>query len=195
MALFDKFTQKSKETIVAVTDDELHQLIADNKYNEADSLATSLQKYSNLCTFGEQPLEKRVQQKLHDAKLAFVNTIVLPTEKKDILDFLAHTMHHTRTGALNDAINLAANIGFKAAKTANTVGKMATLGLAGKVLDNAEKLTKKALTTKETELANAWTLKLQTLIRSAKDLYGGMFGGDKDFLRQIDDLKKQLNSL
>lgn len=195
MALFDKFTLKSNETTVAVTEEELNQILSDNKYDGADSLATYLQKYSNLCTFSEQPLEKRVQQKLHDAKLAFVNSIVLPTEKKDILDFLAQTMHHTRTGALNDAINLAANIGFKAAKTANTVGKVATLGLAGKVFDNAEKLTKKALTTKESELANAWTLKLQTLIRSAKDLYGGMFGGDKDFMRQIDDLKQQLNSL
>lgn len=195
MALFDKFTQKSNEPTISVTDKELNQFLADNKYVEADPLETNLQKYSNLCTFGDRPIEKRVQQKLHDAKLAFVNSFVLPTEKKDIIDFLVQTMHYTRTGALNDAISLAANIGFKAAKTAGAVGKVATLGLAGKVLDNAEKLTQKALTTKETELANAWTLKLEALIKSAKNLYGGMFGGDKEFLRQIDDIKRQMNSL
>lgn len=36
--------------------------------------------------------------------------------------------------------------------------------------------------------------KSQALIQSAKKLYGGMFGGDKDFMRQINDLKKQLES-
>lgn len=58
-----------------------------------------------------------------------------------------------------------------------------------------DKFTQKALTTKETELANACTLKLEALIKSAKNLYGGMFGGDKEFLSQIDDIKRQMNSL
>lgn len=58
---------------------------------------------------------EHVQRKLHDDKLAFVNSVVLPTEKSEIIDFLVQTMHFTRTGALSDAINVAANIGFKAA--------------------------------------------------------------------------------
>lgn len=194
MGLLDKIKQKKDVEAVVVAKDIIEKLIAENKYDQSDSVATVLQKYENLRMMSEQPTEKGAKQKLHDAMLMFVNSIVLPTDKKDILDFLVQTMHYTRTSTLNDAVNIAADLGFKVAKTAGMLGKVATLGMASKVLDDAEKLTKKALTTNDTELATAWTLKIEALLKAAKKQHGGnMFGGDKEFTRQLDAIKKQLD--
>ncbi len=197
MALFDKISQKKDTETVLVDKEVIERLIAENKYEQSDSFATALQKYENLRKMIEQPAEKVAKQKLHDAMLVFANSIVLPTDKKDIIDFLVQTMQYTRTSTLNDAINVAADIGFKAAKTAHFLGNVATLGIASKVFDSAEKLTKKALTTNETELATAWTQKIETLLAAAKKQYGGNLfggGGDKDFMNQLDALKKQLEN-
>lgn len=194
MGLLDKIKQKKDVEAVVVAKDIIEKLIAENKYDQSDSVATVLQKYENLRMMSEQPTEKGAKQKLHDAMLMFVNSIVLPTDKKDILDFLVQTMHYTRTSTLNDAVNIAADLGFKVAKTAGMLGKVATLGMASKVLDDAEKLTKKALTTNDTELATAWTLKIEALLKAAKKQHGGnMFGGDKEFRNQLDAIKKQLD--
>lgn len=194
MGLLDKIKQKKDVEAVVVAKDIIEKLIAENKYDQSDSVATVLQKYENLRMMSEQPTEKGAKQKLHDAMLMFVNSIVLPTDKKEILDFLVQTMHYTRTSTLNDAVNIAADLGFKVAKTAGMLGKVATLGMASKVLDDAEKLTKKALTTNDTELATAWTLKIEALLKAAKKQHGGnMFGGDKEFRNQLDAIKKQLD--
>lgn len=194
MGLLDKIKQKKDVEAVVVAKDIIEKLIAENKYDQSDSVATVLQKYENLRMMSEQPTEKGAKQKLHDAMLMFVNSIVLLTDKKDILDFLVQTMHYTRTSTLNDAVNIAADLGFKVAKTAGMLGKVATLGMASKVLDDAEKLTKKALTTNDTELATAWTLKIEALLKAAKKQHGGnMFGGDKEFRNQLDAIKKQLD--
>lgn len=194
MGLLDKIKQKKDVEAVVVAKDIIEKLIAENKYDQSDSVATVLQKYENLRMMSEQPTEKGAKQKLHDAMLMFVNSIVLPTDKKDILDFLVQTMHYTRTSTLNDAVNIAADLSFKVAKTAGMLGKVATLGMASKVLDDAEKLTKKALTTNDTELATAWTLKIEALLKAAKKQHGGnMFGGDKEFRNQLDAIKKQLD--
>lgn len=194
MGLLDKIKQKKDVEAVVVAKDIIEKLIAENKYDQSDSVATVLQKYENLRMMSEQPTEKDAKQKLHDAMLMFVNSIVLPTDKKEILDFLVQTMHYTRTSTLNDAVNIAADLGFKVAKTAGMLGKVATLGMASKVLDDAEKLTKKALTTNDTELATAWTLKIEALLKAAKKQHGGnMFGGDKEFRNQLDAIKKQLD--
>lgn len=135
-----------------------------------------------------------MSKKLRESLLIFVNSISLQTEKENILEFLIHSIHYTRTTTVNDALNVATELGLNAVKTANKVASFATLGIAGKVMDETEKLIQKSLLSEEAELAKVWEQKLTSQITLAKDKYCSMFGGDKEFASQIADRNRQLST-
>lgn len=193
MALFDKIRKNKEEVeVISMEKEEFEAIVTENLYSQSDDLNTTLGKYKNLVSLSEKPLEKSLKPKLHDAMLVYVNSINPLTEKADILNFLTQTMQYTRTSTVNDALNVAAGLGIKAVKAASFIGDISTFGMTKGIMDQAEQLTKKALTTNTGELAAAWSMKLKEQIQLAKKTYGGLFGGDKAFINQLKSLEKQM---
>lgn len=104
------------------------------------------------------------------------------------------TLPHARTSTAQDALQAVSKIGFGALKTVSVAGKVATLGMGGKVLDNVEKVANKALQTGALELVNVWRQKLETSFKNAKKLEGGLLSKDKEFANSLSDLRKQYES-
>lgn len=197
MKLFNKTTTSPKAgknpEKPSLTIEDVEKCIEENRYAEGDNVEQIIKKYKRMYKMKNLSLDAQQTTYLHDAMLTFVNMIPVFTEKKDILYFLIHTVQYTRTRGIDDFINVATNVGFTVAKTASLVGRVATLGMAGEVLDRAEKLTKKALTTNDNELATTWEAKLNNQIDLAKSEYGGVWSGDKDFCNRLNELKKQMD--
>ncbi|MBO7134771.1 MAG: hypothetical protein J6W06_11535, partial [Bacteroidales bacterium] len=73
----------------------------------------------------------------------------------------------------------------------SVAGKVATLGMGSKVLNNVEKVANKAMTTDSLELVNAWKIKIDSAFSAAKKLEGNFLNKDKDFADRLKNLKEQ----
>ena len=193
MALFNKNKDNEKPIeLPTVSAEEVKTQIEQNCYLESDDIETMFGEYEALCNLDMENLNKAQKEKVHIAKLLFVNSIKLPKEDKEgLLNFIAHSLLYVRTSASQDALKLASKVGFTALKTVSVAGKIATLGMGSKVLNNVEKVANKAMTTDALELVNAWTIKIDSAFAAAKKLEGSFLNKDKDFAARLNDLKKQ----
>lgn len=108
-----------------------------------------------------------------------------------MLELLAHALPYTKKDLSSKALKTATDIGFVAIKAVTLTAKVATLGIAGKAVDNLEQLAQQALVRDAEELANAWRSKVDSLFTDAKELAGGMFNGDRQFKTKLSELSEQ----
>ena len=183
--------QKEDEQPVQVSQEEVNAVINANLYEEGDSISQVFQKYETLSDFSNKKLEKGDREKLHRAQLTYISSIVSPSNKETMLDLLAHALPYTKKDLSSKALKTATNIGFVALKAVTLTAKVATLGIAGKAVDNLEQLAQQAIVRDAEELANAWRSKVDSLFADAKELAGGMFNGDRQFKTKLSELSEQ----
>lgn len=171
--------------------EDLSIVINANLYQESDTVVEAFQKYENLCDHSTKKISKQEREKLHRAQLTYISSIVSPADKKVMLDLIAHALPYTKKQITSKAIKTATNIGFTALKAVSITAKVATLGLAGKVVDNLEELTKQAIVSNAEELTNAWRSKVDSLFADAKELAGNLFSGDRQFKTKLSELSDQ----
>ena len=183
--------QKEDEQPVQVSQEEVNAVINANLYEEGDSISQVFQKYETLSDFSNKKLEKGDREKLHRAQLTYISSIVSPANKETMLDLIAHALPYTKKDLSTKALKTATNIGFVALKAVTLTAKVATLGIAGKAVDNLEQLAQQAIVRDAEELANAWRSKVDSLFTDAKELAGGMFNGDRQFKTKLSELSEQ----
>lgn len=183
--------QKEDEQPAQVSPEEVNAVISANLYSPTDSVTQTFQKYEILSDFSNKKLEKGDREKLHRAQLTYISNIVSPTNKETMLDLLAHALPYTKKDLSSKALKTATNIGFVALKAVTLTAKVATLGIAGKAVDNLEQLAQQAIVRDAEELANAWRSKVDSLFTDAKELAGGMFNGDRQFKTKLSELSEQ----
>lgn len=185
----NKKVDKSSESVIS--SEEVNSIINSNQYSANDTVEQTFQKYEILCDYTTKKLEKSDREKLHRAQLTFISSIIAPLDKETMLNLIAHTLPYTRKKLSSKALKTAANIGKIVMKTISVTAKVATLGMAGKVVDNLDELTQKAIVTNSEELANAWRSKIESLLEDAKNLVGGLFSGDRQFKTKLSELSEQ----
>ena len=183
--------QKEDEQPAQVSPEEVNAVINANLYSPTDSVTQTFQKYEILSDFSNKKLEKGDREKLHRAQLTYISSIVSPSNKETMLDLLAHALPYTKKDLSSKALKTATNIGFVALKAVTLTAKVATLGIAGKAVDNLEQLAQQAIVRDAEELANAWRSKVDSLFTDAKELAGGMFNGDRQFKTKLSELSEQ----
>ena len=183
--------QKEDEQPAQVSQEEVNAVINANLYSASDSITQIFQKYEILCDFSKKNLEKNDREKLHRAQLTYVGSIASPSNKETMLDLIAHALPYTKKDLSSKALKTATNIGFVALKAVTLTAKVATLGIAGKAVDNLEQLAQQAIVRDAEELANAWRSKVDSLFTDAKELAGGMFNGDRQFKTKLSELSEQ----
>ena len=183
--------QKEDEQPAQVSPEEVNAVISANLYSPTDSVTQTFQKYEILSDFSNKKLEKGDREKLHRAQLTYISSIVSPANKETMLDLLAHALPYTKKDLSSKALKTATNIGFVALKAVTLTAKVATLGIAGKAVDNLEQLAQQAIVRDAEELANAWRSKVDSLFTDAKELAGGMFNGDRQFKTKLSELSEQ----
>lgn len=183
--------QKEDEQPTQVSPEEVNAVISANLYSPTDSVTQTFQKYEILSDFSNKKLEKGDREKLHRAQLTYISSIVSPANKETMLDLLAHALPYTKKDLSSKALKTATNIGFVALKAVTLTAKVATLGIAGKAVDNLEQLAQQAIVRDAEELANAWRSKVDSLFTDAKELAGGMFNGDRQFKTKLSELSEQ----
>jgi len=189
-----KKTKKEDDKTVSeptVSSDEVNAAISNNLYSAGDSVAETFRKYDVLCDYTNKKIESADRTKLHRAQLTYIGSIASPADKDTMLDLIAHCLPYTKKELSSKALKTAAGIGFVALKAVSITAKVATLGIAGKVVDNLEQLTQDALTSNAEELSNAWRSKTDSLFADAKELAGGMFNGDRQFKTKLAELANQ----
>jgi hypothetical protein len=183
--------QKEDKQPAFVSTEEVNAVINANLYSASDSITQIFQKYEILCDFSKKNLEKNDREKLHRAQLTYVGSITSPSDKEAMLDLIAHALPYTKKDLSSKTLKTATNIGFVALKAVSLTAKVATLGIAGKAVDNLEQLAQQAIVTNAEELANAWQSKVKCLFADAKELAGGMFNGDRQFKTKLSELSEQ----
>lgn len=183
--------QKEDEQPTLVSPEEVNAVIGANLYSPTDSVTQTFQKYEILSDFSNKKLEKGDREKLHRAQLTYISSIVSPANKETMLEMLAHALPYTKKDLSSKALKTATNIGFVAIKAVTLTAKVATLGIAGKAVDNLEQLAQQAIVRDAEELANAWRSKVDSLFTDAKELAGGMFNGDRQFKTKLSELSEQ----
>ena len=184
-------TQKEEEKPEAISSDEVNAAICNNLYSASDSIVETFQKYEVLCDYTNKKIGKNDREKLHRAKLTYISSIASPAEKDTMLELIAHALPYTKKNLSSKALKTATNIGFVALKAVSLTAKVATLGIAGKAVDNLEQLAQQAIVRNAEELANAWQSKVNSLFADAKELAGGMFNGDRQFKTKLSELSEQ----
>ena len=183
--------QKEDEQPTQVSPEEVNAVISANLYSPTDSVTQTFQKYEILSDFSNKKLEKGDREKLHRAQLTYISSIVSPSNKETMLDLLAHALPYTKKDLSSKALKTATNIGFVALKAVTLTAKVATLGIAGKAVDNLEQLAQQAIVRDAEELANAWRSKVDSLFTDAKELAGGFLNGDRQFKTKLSELSEQ----
>lgn len=195
MIIESRMPKQEKEdatsTETRITADELIEVINANLYLESDSVVQTFQKYEILCDYSEKKMSKHDREKLHRAQLTYISSIVSPTDKKVMLELIAHALPYTKKDIKSIALKTASNIGFTALKAVSITAKIATRGIAGKVMDNLEEITQQAIVSNAEELSNAWRSKMDSLFEDAKDLAGNLFSGDRQFQAKLSALSSQ----
>ena len=184
-------TQKEEEKPEAISSDEVNAAICNNLYSASDSIVETFQKYEVLCDYTNKKIGKTDREKLHRAQLTYISSIASPAEKDTMLELIAHALPYTKKDLSSKALKTATNIGFVALKAVSLTAKLATLGIAGKAVDNLEQLAQQAIVSDAEELANAWQSKVDSLFADAKELAGGMFNGDRQFKTKLSELSEQ----
>ena len=184
-------TQKEEEKPKAISSDEVNAVINTNLYSASDSITQIFQKYEILCDLSKKNLEKNDREKLHRAQLIFISSIASPAEKETMLELIAHSLPYTPKDLSSKALKSATNIGFVALKAVSLTAKVATLGIAGKAVDNLEQLAQQAIVRDAEELANAWQSKVKCLFADAKELAGGFLNGNRQFKTKLSELSAQ----
>ena len=184
-------TQKEEEKPEAISSDEVNAAICNNLYSASDSIVETFQKYEVLCDYTNKKIGKNDREKLHRAQLTYISSIASPAEKDTMLELIAHALPYTKKDLSSKALKTATNIGFVALKAVSFTAKVATLGIAGKAVDNLEQLAQQAIVRDAEELANAWRSKVDSLFTDAKELAGGMFNGDRQFKTKLSELSEQ----
>lgn len=184
-------TQKEEEKPEAISSDEVNAAICNNLYSASDSIVETFQKYEVLCDYTNKKIGKTDREKLHRAQLTYISSIASPAEKDTMLELIAHALPYTKKNLYSKALKTATNIGFVALKAVSLTAKVATLGIAGKAVDNLEQLAQQAIVRDAEELANAWQSKVDSLFADAKELAGGMFNGDRQFKTKLSELSRQ----
>ena len=184
-------TQKEEEKPEAISSDEVNAAICNNLYSASDSIVETFQKYEVLCDYTNKKIGKTDREKLHRAQLTYISSIASPAEKDTMLELIAHALPYTKKDLSSKALKTATNIGFVALKAVSFTAKVATLGIAGKAVDNLEQLAQQAIVSDAEELANAWQSKVDSLFADAKELAGGMFNGDRQFKTKLSELSRQ----
>ena len=184
-------TQKEEEKPEAISSDEVNAAICNNLYSASDSIVETFQKYEVLCDYTNKKIGKNDREKLHRAQLTYISSIASPAEKDTMLELIAHALPYTKKNLSSKALKTATNIGFVALKAVSLTAKVATLGIAGKAVDNLEQLAQQAIVRDAEELANAWQSKVDSLFADAKELAGGMFNGDRQFKTKLSELSEQ----
>lgn len=184
-------TQKEEEKPEAIRSDEVNAAICNNLYSASDSIVETFQKYEVLCDYTNKKIGKNDREKLHRAQLTYISSIASPAEKDTMLELIAHALPYTKKNLSSKALKTATNIGFVALKAVSLTAKVATLGIAGKAVDNLEQLAQQAIVSDAEELANAWQSKVDSLFADAKELAGGMFNGDRQFKTKLSELSRQ----
>lgn len=183
--------QKEDEQPAQVSQEEVNAVINANLYSASDSITQIFQKYEILCDFSKKNLEKNDREKLHRAQLTYVGSIASPSDKETMLDLIAHALPYTKKDLSSKTLKTATNIGFVALKAVSLTAKVATLGIAGKAVDNLEQLAQQAIVTNAEELANAWQSKVNSLFADAKELAGEFLNGDRQFKTKLSELSEQ----
>ena len=184
-------TQKKEEKPTTISSENVNAVINANLYEEGDSISQVFQKYETLSDFSNKKLEKGDRDKLHRAQLTFISSIASPAEKGTMLELIAHSLPYTKKDLSSKALKTATNIGFIALKAVSLTAKVATLGIAGKAVDNLEQLAQQAIVRNAEELANAWQSKVDSLFADAKELAGGFLNGDRQFKTKLSELSAQ----
>ena len=184
-------TQKEEEKPEAIGSDEVNAAICNNLYSASDSIVETFQKYEVLCDYTNKKIGKNDREKLHRAQLTYISSIASPAEKDTMLELIAHALPYTKKDLSSKALKTATNIGFVALKAVSLTAKVATLGIAGKAVDNLEQLAQQAIVSDAEELANAWQSKVDSLFADAKELAGGLFNGDRQFKTKLSELSRQ----
>lgn len=184
-------TQKEEEKPEAISSDEVNAAICNNLYSASDSIVETFQKYEVLCDYTNKKIGKTDREKLHRAQLTYISSIASPAEKDTMLELIAHALPYTKKDLSSKVLKTATNIGFVALKAVSFTAKVATLGIAGKAVDNLEQLAQQAIVRDAEELANAWQSKVDSLFADAKELAGGMFNGDRQFKTKLSELSEQ----
>ena len=184
-------TQKEEEKPEAISSDEVNAAICNNLYSASDSIVETFQKYEVLCDYTNKKIGKNDREKLHRAQLTYISSIASPAEKDTMLELIAHALPYTKKNLSSKALKTATNIGFVALKAVSLTAKVATLGIAGKAVDNLEQLAQQAIVRDAEELANAWQSKVDSLFTDSKELAGGMFNGDRQFKTKLSELSEQ----
>lgn len=184
-------TQKEEEKPETISSDEVNAAICNNLYSASDSIVETFQKYEVLCDYTNKKIGKTDREKLHRAQLTYISSIASPADKDTMLELIAHALPYTKKNLSSKALKTATNIGFVALKAVSLTAKVATLGIAGKAVDNLEQLAQQAIVSDAEELANAWQSKVDSLFADAKELAGGMFNGDRQFKTKLSELSRQ----
>ena len=183
--------QKKEDKPASISSDEVNVAICNNLYSASDSIVETFQKYEVLCDYTNKKIGKNDREKLHRAQLTYISSIASPAEKDTMLELIAHALPYTKKDLSSKALKTATNIGFVALKAVSFTAKVATLGIAGKAVDNLEQLAQQAIVRDAEELANAWRSKVDSLFTDAKELAGGMFNGDRQFKTKLSELSEQ----
>lgn len=183
--------QKKEDKPASISSDEVNVAICNNLYSASDSIVETFQKYEVLCDYTNKKIGKTDREKLHRAQLTYISSIASPAEKDTMLELIAHALPYTKKNLSSKALKTATNIGFVALKAVSLTAKVATLGIAGKAVDNLEQLAQQAIVRDAEELANAWQSKVDSLFTDSKELAGGMFNGDRQFKTKLSELSEQ----
>ena len=183
--------QKKEDKPASISSDEVNVAICNNLYSASDSIVETFQKYEVLCDYTNKKIGKNDREKLHRAQLTYISSIASPAEKDTMLELIAHALPYTKKNLSSKALKTATNIGFVALKAVSLTAKVATLGIAGKAVDNLEQLAQQAIVRDAEELANAWQSKVDSLFTESNELAGGMFNGDRQFKTKLSELSEQ----
>ena len=202
---FDKFLEngeisddemavlRAKEEKVKISLDEANDKISANLYDANDSYPRLVEKYNTLIDLSAMPLDSNLKTKVHNAKLVFINSIVMPETKEGVIDLLSHTAPYSKTTLGGDVLKTLSSVGTFTAKSlmgsVGVVSYIATLGKSKEVVNNATGVVTKAMTTNQMDEIDAWKKKLLQIVSDAKKTFGGT---DADFNKKLDALAKEI---
>jgi hypothetical protein len=187
----------AKEEKVQISLDEVNEKISANLYDANDSYPRLVEKYNALLDLSAMPLDSNLKTKVHNAKLVFINSIVMPETKEGVIDLLSHTVPYSKTTLGGDVLKTLSSVGTFAAKSlmgsVGVVSSIATLGKSKEVVNKATGVVTKAMTTNEMDEIDAWKKKLLQIVSDAKKTLGGtLFNKDADFDKKLDALAKEI---
>lgn len=184
----------AKEEKVKISLDEVNEKISANLYDANDSYPRLVEKYNTLIDLSAMPLDSNLKTKVHNAKLVFINSIVMPETKEGVIDLLSHTAPYSYTTLGGDVLKTLSSVGTFAASlmgsvSVGVVSSIATLGIPEEVVNKATGVVTKAMTTNQMDEIDAWKKKLLQIVSNAKKTFGGT---DADFNKKLDALAKEI---